>query len=113
MCQAGDTAIEPNETFTVSVSNVVGASVSDSQAGNVTYNIATADGTASSSSGDYVASSLVGQSTSAGQLSNAFNVAINGDTVVETNERFKVNISNVAGATVSDAQAVGTINNDD
>jgi len=149
----GDTAIEPNETFTVSVSNVVGASVSDGQAmgtiknddcyclsianvtisegnsgakqatftvrlsqaapGNVTYNIATADSTASSSSGDYVASSLVGQSISAGQLSKAFNVAINGDTVVETNERFKVNISNVAGATVSDAQAVGTINNDD
>jgi serine protease len=149
----GDTTIEANETFTVTVSNVIGASVSDGQAigtitnedciclsianvtiaegnsgskqavftvilsraaaGNVSYNIATANSTALTTDNDYVASSLTGQSIPAGQLSKTFNVTINGDTKVETNERFKVNISNVVGATVSDAQALGTIANDD
>jgi len=40
-------------------------------------------------------------------------VTINGDTAVEPNETFVVNLSNVTGATVADGQATGTILNDD
>ncbi len=38
---------------------------------------------------------------------------MNGDTTVEPNETFFVNVSNVTGATVVDGQGVGTITNDD
>ena len=79
---------------------------------NVTYNIATANGTASSSS-DYVASSLAGQVITAGQTTKTFSVTVNGDTAVETNERIKVNVSSVSGATVLDSLGIGTITNDD
>jgi hypothetical protein len=91
-------------TFTVSLS---AASTSA-----VTYNIATANGTAISGS-DYVLKSLSGQSIPAGTISKTFNVGIKGDTVVEPNESFLVNVTNVAGATIADGQAVGTITNDD
>ena len=148
----GDTAIEPNETFAVNVSNVVGATVTDGQAlgtivnddnvslsiadvaiaeGNsstklatftvllsaassspVSYSIATANGTALAGS-DYAASSLSGLTIPAGQTSRTFSVTLNGDTAVESNETFTVNVSNVVGATVADGQAIGTIVNDD
>jgi serine protease len=91
-------------TFTVTLSS---ASTS-----NVTYDIATANGTAIAGS-DYVASSLTGQVIPAGQLSKTFSVTVNGDTTVETNERFRVNVSNVSGATVVKGSATGTIVNDD
>jgi hypothetical protein len=154
----GDTIVEPNETFTVTLSNVTGASVSDGQAvgtirnddsggtsgaaqvsiadisivegdsgsklatftvklsqaaaGNVSYNIATADGTAHAGS-DYVATSLSGQVIPAGQLSKTFSVSVNGDTALEGSERFKVNLTGVSGASVLDALAIGNITNDD
>jgi hypothetical protein len=92
-------------TFTVQLSQAA--------SGTVSYNIATADGTATVAGADYVASSLTGQSIPAGQLSKTFSVTVNGDTTVETNERFKVNLSNVTGAAVADAQGIGTITNDD
>jgi len=91
-------------TFTVKLSQAA--------SGNVSYNIATADGTAKAGS-DYVAASATGQVISAGQTSKTFAVTVNGDTLVETAERFKVNLSGVTGAAVSDAQGVGTITNDD
>jgi cysteine-rich repeat protein len=78
----------------------------------VTYNIATANGTATAGS-DYVASSLSGQSIPAGQTSKSFAVTINGDAVAEQNETFNVTVSAVSGATVSDGTALGTISNDD
>ena len=151
----GDTTVEPNETFNVTVSSVSGATVSDGSAVGtitnddtanqpslsiadvsilegalgtkkmtftvrlsaaastpVTYNIATANGSATAGS-DYVASSLSGQSIPAGSLSKTFAVTINGDRVQEPDETFTVNVSGVSGATVSDGSAVGTIKNDD
>ncbi|WP_433925368.1 putative Ig domain-containing protein [Stenotrophomonas nematodicola] len=80
--------------------------------GGVTFDIATADGTATAGS-DYVARSLVGQTIPAGAQSYTFAVQVNGDTLYELNESFTVNVSNVVGATVADAQGVGTIVNDD
>jgi hypothetical protein len=91
-------------TFTVKLS------ASSSSA--VTYNIATANGSATAGS-DYVAKSLSGQSIAAGSTSKTFTVTINGDTVVESNETFNVNVTSVSGAAVADGSAVGTISNDD
>ena len=92
-------------TFTVSLSSPAGE-------GGVTFDIATADGTATSGS-DYIASSLTGQTIPAGSSSYSFSVTVNGETAVEGNEGFLVNISNVVGATVGDASGLGTILNDD
>ena len=78
---------------------------------NVNY--ATADGSATTADGDYVASSNTLQ-FAANETSKTFSVVINGDTKVEANETFNVNLSGATnGATISDAQGVGTISNDD
>ncbi|RJL89216.1 autotransporter domain-containing protein [Xanthomonas vasicola] len=94
-----------NATFSVSLS-------APADAGGVSFDIATADGTATSGA-DYVASSLTGQTIPAGSSSATFTVLVNGDTLAEPNETFFVNVSNVTGATVSDGQGLGTIVNDD
>ena len=153
----GDTTTEPDETFTVALSSVVGATLGDGSAtgtisnddgggggsptlsigdvsitegnafskqatftvtlsatasGAVTYNIATANGTAIAGT-DYVAKALTGQSIAAGTTSKIFTVGIKGDAVAEPNETFTVNVSSVVGATLGDGQAIGTIVNDD
>ncbi|WP_425520158.1 putative Ig domain-containing protein [Xanthomonas cannabis] len=94
-----------NATFTVSLSQPAGA-------GGVGFDIATADGTATAGV-DYVAASLAGQTIPAGSSSATFTVLINGDTLAEPTETFFVNVSNVTGAAVADAQGQGTIVNDD
>ena len=94
-----------NATFTVSFSQPAGA-------GGASFDIATADGSAIAGV-DYVASSLTGQTIPAGSSSATFTVLVNGDTLSEPNETFFVNVSNVSGAGVSDAQGQGTIVNDD
>ncbi|NJC49813.1 UNVERIFIED_ORG: uncharacterized protein YhjY with autotransporter beta-barrel domain [Xanthomonas campestris] len=94
-----------NATFTVSLSQPAGA-------GGVSFDIATADGTATAGV-DYVASSLTGQTIPAGSSSATFTVLVNGDTLSEPNETFFVNVSNVTGASVGDGQGQGTIVNDD
>jgi hypothetical protein len=150
---SSDTDDESNETFTVLVSNTVGATALDGSAtaniynddgptltvgdatiseGNagtklltftvtlsvaqgspVTYNIATSNLTATAGS-DYVASSLVGESIPAGQLSRTFAVTLNGDTTAEANETFRVTLSNpTAGVSLLRPVATGTINTDD
>ena len=87
-------------------------SLSQSVAGPVTFNIATANGSALSGS-DYVARALIGQTIAAGELSKTFTVAVNGDTAVEANESFVVNLSAVTGASLLDNQGSGVIYNDD
>ncbi|MDH5833375.1 putative Ig domain-containing protein [Luteimonas sp. M1R5S59] len=92
-------------TFTVSLDAPAGP-------GGVAFDILTADGTASAGS-DYVARSLSGQTIPAGSSTYTFAVQVNGDTANEPDETFFVNVANVSGATVSDAQGVGGILNDD
>ena len=87
-------------------------SLSQAAATDVSYNIATSGGTATAGS-DYVASSLNGQVIPAGQTSKTFSVTVNGDTVVETNERIRVSVSGVSGASLLDGLGIGTITNDD
>ena len=93
-------------TFTISLS-------APAPAGGVTFDIATADGTATTANNDYAAKSLTSQTIPAGSSTYSFTVLVNGDTAVEGNEGFLVNISNVVGATVGDASGLGTILNDD
>ena len=95
-----------NVNFTVSLS-------SPAPAGGVSFNIATADGTAYALFGDYIGRSLTGQSIPAGSSSYTFTVQVNGDTATEGNETFFANVTNVSGATAGDAQGQATITNDD
>ena len=92
-------------TFTVSLSAPAGA-------GGVSFDIATADGTATSPS-DFEAKSLTAQTIPAGSSSYSFSVTIYGDTANEPNEGFFVNVTNVTGAVVTQGQGLGSIQNDD
>ena len=79
----------------------------------MTFDIATTDGTATTTDGDYVSKSLTSQSIAAGNTTYSFDVVVNGDTTSETNETFTVNVTNLSGATLGDGQGLGTILNDD
>jgi uncharacterized repeat protein (TIGR01451 family) len=94
-------------TFTVSLSAPAGT-------GGVTFDIATADNTATQPS-DYTLKSLTAQTIPAGSSTYSFTVLVNGDTTPETNETFFVNVTNVTGTgvAVTDGQGQGTIVNDD
>jgi len=92
-----------NATFTVTLSAASGSAVT------VKYD--TANGTATAGSDYQTASGTL--TFIPGDTSETFNVAVNGDTVPESNETFAVNLSNPTNATISDSQGVGTINNDD
>jgi serine protease len=91
-------------TFTATLANV--------STKTVTFDLATADGTATAGS-DYTAKSLTGLNIPIGQLSRTFNVFISGDSAVEDDETILVNLTNAINADVTDAQGVGTITNDD
>lgn len=92
-------------TFTVSLSE-------PAPAGGVTFDIATADGSATAPS-DYLARALSAQTIPPGGDSYAFAVTVNGDTTVEPDETFYVRVSNLVGAIAAVAEGVGTILNDD
>ncbi|GMA76466.1 hypothetical protein GCM10025880_28830 [Methylorubrum aminovorans] len=81
-------------------------------AGGVSFDIATADGSAAAGS-DYLARALTGQTIAAGQTRATFAVDILGDTATEPTETFTVAVSNVRGATVANGQGTGTILSDD
>jgi hypothetical protein len=91
--------------FTISLS-------APAPAGGVTFDIATADGTALAGS-DYTSASASGLVIAAGERTATFDVTLIGDTVPEPDETFFVRITNVTGADVGDAEATGTIRNDD
>ncbi|MDB5721113.1 MAG: hypothetical protein JWP15_1731 [Alphaproteobacteria bacterium] len=93
-------------TFTVSLSAAA-------PAGGVSFDIATADGTATTAGGDYVAKALTSQTIPQGSSTYTFDVLVNGDTILESDESFFVNVTNVTGATIVDGQGLGTIVNDE
>ena len=147
----GDTNVEANETFTVTLSGATNAtiaratgtgtivnddlpslsinsgSVNEGNSGTtnanftvtlsqaspltVTVDFATADGTATAPS-DYTSTS--GTVTFApGQTTRPITIPVIGDTVVEPDETFTVNLSNPVNATISQTPGTGTIVNDD
>ncbi|HSK79401.1 MAG TPA: IPTL-CTERM sorting domain-containing protein [Thermoanaerobaculia bacterium] len=92
--------------FTVSLTAPAGP-------GGVTFDITTADNTATTADNDYVLNSLTGQTIPAGSSTYAFNVTVNGDMTPEANETFFVNVTNITGANAGTIPGQGTINNDD
>jgi len=92
-------------SFTVSLSTAAPSPV--------TFDIATSDGSASAPNGDYVVRTLMTQTIAVGQQTYTFDVTVNGDTLVEPDEMFRVQVTNVLGATSLDVEGVGTIQNDD
>jgi len=94
-----------NFQFTITRSNTAGA---------VSVVVNTANGSATSQSGDFTAISNQTVNFAAGGAATALvNVSVAGDNVVEGNETFSVNLSNASGAAIGDGQGIGTINNDD
>jgi hypothetical protein len=93
-------------TFTISLSQPAAA-------GGVTFDVDTADNTATAADNDYVPLHSVGVSIPESASSTTVTVLVNGDTAIEPTETFRVNISNVTGAGVADGQGTGTIINDD
>src|SRR3954452_17678420 len=91
-------------TFTVSRTGTAAFSV----------DYATSDGSASAGS-DYTAIPLTNLNFAQGEVSKTISVTINGDTTVESDETFSVNLSNAVGpsGTILDGTGAGTIQNDD
>ena len=88
-------------------------SLSAPAAGDVMFDIATADNTAMVGDSDYVARSEVMQVITMGNTMYTFDVTVNGDMTVEPDQSFFVDLSNVSGAAEGDIQGEGTITNDD
>src|SRR4029079_15207110 len=79
----------------------------------ITVNYATADGTATTADGDYVAKSGFVTFAANDTADKSITVTVNGDTKDENNETVLVNLSSASGASIADGQADGTITNDD
>ena len=80
--------------------------------GAVTMNYATADDSAIGGI-DFTSIASTALSFAAGESSKTVTVALTGDTIPEINETFFVNLTSPTNATIADAQAIGTITNDD
>ena len=79
---------------------------------NATVNYATVDGTATAPS-DFTAIGTTTLTFLPADTTKQFTVQVNGDPTVETDDAFAVHLSNAVNATISDADGVGTITNDD
>ncbi len=77
----------------------------------ITVNYATADNTATAGS-DYTATTGTLTFTP-GQISQDIIISVNGDTAIEPDETFLINLSNPSNALITDNQGLGTITNDD
>jgi hypothetical protein len=93
---------QKNFSFTVSLT--------DAQSVPVTVDVATADLTADA--GDYVGVSTT-VTFEPGQRTRTVIVKVIGDTAVEPDELFVVNLSNASGGLITNAQGTGIILNDD
>jgi len=104
-----DVTVTEGDSGTVAAEFVVNLSEASDQ--EVTVEYGTDNGTATAGS-DYTAQS--GTLTfAAGETSKIVSVPVIGDTTVESNETFRLNLSNPSNGTIADAQGVGTISNDD
>lgn len=80
----------------------------------ISFTYTTANDTATVANNDYVAASGTGTIAPTGMVgTTTISVTINGDTSVESDERFFVNLSAPQNAVIGDGQAIGSITNDD
>jgi hypothetical protein len=88
--------------------------LSQSSTSTITVTVNTQNGTATVADGDYSAITNQTVTFAPGDTQEMVTVSVTGDQKFEPNEGFSVVLSNVsAGATINDAEGVGTINNDD
>lgn len=106
-----EVSVTEGHSGTVTASFTV--SLSGQAPSTVIFDITTADGTAIVADGDYVPNSVIGATIATGAQTYQFDVEVNGDNVVESDETFYVNVTNISGATAADAQGGGTILDDD
>ena len=104
------TLVEGNSGTTVATFTVT---LSSASAQTVTVDYVTADGTATTAGSDYVAIPKSTLIFAPGTTTQTISVTVNGDTVVEPNETFFVNLTDATNAPIADAQGQGTIQNDD
>ncbi len=110
-----DVTLPEGNTSTTSFDFVVSVDGGATAINDINFNYSTAPDTANSSDSDYIqitSASGIGQIL-AGETSTIVTVLVNGDTKVEGNETFLVNLSNIVGAIGNSIQANGIINNDD
>ncbi|QDU51944.1 choice-of-anchor Q domain-containing protein [Gimesia panareensis] len=102
----GPVGLSTNFTFTVSLATPV--------AGVVTVDLQTADGSATLADLDYDQLPLQTITFNPGETEKTVTVVVNGDTAIEADETFSVELSNASSnATIADATGIGTIENDD
>lgn len=101
----GDSGTTTTFFFTISLSQPAGE-------GGVSVDWATADGTATTADGDYIAASGTAH-IAGGSTSVTIGVQVVGDDRNEPDETFLVLLSNPVGAEIADGEGVGTILNDD
>jgi len=99
--------ISVNETDSGSTTATFGVSLSQSSSSVVVVNHTTADGNAQAGS-DYTSTNGV-LTFSPGEISQYITVDITGDTLLEGNERFLLNLTNPVGASLVDSVGVATI----
>ncbi len=105
-----DVSLSEGDAGSSNLSFTVSLTLASSQP--VTVDFASADATATLADGDYGAVS--GNLTfNPGEVAITVDVPINGDTTFENDETLTVNLSNILGATLGDAQGLGTLLNDD
>ncbi|MBW4543591.1 MAG: glycoside hydrolase family 9 protein [Symplocastrum torsivum CPER-KK1] len=104
-----DVTVTEGDSGTTNAVFTVNLSAASTQ--TVSVNYATANGTATAGS-DYTATSNT-LSFAPGQTSQTISLPIVGNTLAEGSENFTLNLSNPTNATISDAQAVGTIIDND
>jgi hypothetical protein len=105
-----DVSVTEGNSGTVTATFTV--TLSPPSTSTVTVNYATANGTATTADGDYVATS--GMLTFApGETTKTIPVTVNGDVKYEDDETFFVNLSGATNAAIGDGQGKGTILNDD
>src|SRR5258705_2810148 len=107
----GDVSVtEGNSGTTTAIFTVTLNPINAAQ--TVTVHYATADGTATLANNDYANTS--GTLTfNPSVATQTISVTLNGDTAIEPNETFTLNLSGAINAIIGDNQGVGTITNDD
>jgi hypothetical protein len=108
----GDVTVTEGNTGTTNAVFTVRLSGASGQAVRVNY--ATANGTTNPATAGSDYTTATGTLTiNPGATTGTITVPVTGDTSVELNETFFVNLTVPVNATVADAQAIGTITNDD
>jgi hypothetical protein len=105
-----DVAVVEGDSFTKTLTFTITRSGNLAAASSVKY--ATANGTAVAP-GDYSAKALTTLTFSAGQAMKTVVITIKGDTLIELDETFSLNLSAPVAALIDDGTGAGTITNDD